>query len=491
MLSRRALIRNGSIAIAVVSGVIPGVRNAVARASRVRRNVNAMSPDDPDLMALRDFVEQMRARPANHPAGWRAFAALHGEGNEFGICQHQNWFFLPWHRGYLEMYERAVAALTYQYSFALPYWDWTTLRGFPPAFSAPTYRGRPNALYSPGSDDDGHGSRTPNLFLPDSSVGPETMRMVMAETDFELFASSRPLDRSVTPPRPQDSTDRAWLDRIGTFGKLEATPHNQVHRQSGGFMATPASARDPLFQVHHCNVDRLWAHWNARGNANPDDAVWRNMAFPDHFINPDGTRYTRTVRDMLSTAAMGYVYDDIHYASPAVRDATRSERIRVLLAGSGKAPGLRQLSAGRMRAARADASLMLDVPLSGSGLSTDDGQLPAGTIIAVIRELQADAGVQGMRVFVNLEQAGNQVPDSDPHFVASIAFLGGTHVHAGHDRGLPSFAVDLTATLRGLAARGLLPSDRLTLQLVPLFAVDIEGDGHGTLMPAAVDIGVL
>lgn len=492
MLSRRALISHGATAIALASASVPGLRRLVARASRVRRNANAMGPDDPDLMALREFVEVMRARPATHPAGWRAFAALHGEGTEFGICQHQNWFFLPWHRAYLEMYERAVAELTYQHAFALPYWDWTTLRTFPPAFTAPTYRGRPNALYAPGVGDAGQGTRTPGLRLPDTAVGPATMQRVMSEADFELFASSRPVDTTVTPPRPQDSIDRKWLDRTGTFGALEQVPHNQVHRLSGGFMATPASARDPLFQVHHCNVDRLWVHWNARGHANPSERIWLDMPFPDHFISPGGRRYTRRVRDLLSTTALGYVYDDAPRAVRPAPDPARSTRVQALLAGAADASGLRRMQVANVPAGRAGAPLMVEVPLQDDPLLAQGGQLPSGSIIAVIRAVHSDPGVQGMRVFVNLDTAADSVPDSDPHFVASIAFLGGTHRHAGHHRGPPSFAVDLTPALRALSGRGLLHSDRLTLQLVPLFAPTADA-GHegGTILPASVDIGVL
>jgi tyrosinase len=33
-----------------------------------------------------------------------------------------------------------------------------------------------------------------------------------------------------------------------------------VHNIVGGIMAAP-SALDPIFMMHHCNIDRIWAVW--------------------------------------------------------------------------------------------------------------------------------------------------------------------------------------------------------------------------------------
>ena len=40
--------------------------------------------------------------------------------------------------------------------------------------------------------------------------------------------------------------------------------HNLVHRWVGGSMGPGTSPNDPVFFLHHCNVDRIWvslAHW--------------------------------------------------------------------------------------------------------------------------------------------------------------------------------------------------------------------------------------
>ena len=37
--------------------------------------------------------------------------------------------------------------------------------------------------------------------------------------------------------------------------------HNQVHVWVGASMVPSTSPNDPVFFLHHCNVDRLWAEW--------------------------------------------------------------------------------------------------------------------------------------------------------------------------------------------------------------------------------------
>ncbi|RYZ59383.1 MAG: hypothetical protein EOP07_04185 [Proteobacteria bacterium] len=48
----------------------------------------------------------------------------------------------------------------------------------------------------------------------------------------------------------------------GNVGRFEGTPHNGVHNTVGGIMAnTTDSPRDPVFWLHHCNIDRVWTQW--------------------------------------------------------------------------------------------------------------------------------------------------------------------------------------------------------------------------------------
>lgn len=147
MISKRNALKTvvAAGAITTFSGLVPGLLQAVAAPKlRTRRCVNTMALDDPDLSAYRDFVGIMRSRPQSSRVSWLGFANQHGDAHNFKYCPHGDWYFLPWHRGFVEMYEKAAAAMTRHPDFAMPYWDWTALRELPAAFTDKTYRGQPN-----------------------------------------------------------------------------------------------------------------------------------------------------------------------------------------------------------------------------------------------------------------------------------------------------------------------------------------------------------
>jgi len=39
---------------------------------------------------------------------------------------------------------------------------------------------------------------------------------------------------------------------------FEGAPHASVHNYIGGHMGSMVSTNDPLFYLHHSNIDRLW-----------------------------------------------------------------------------------------------------------------------------------------------------------------------------------------------------------------------------------------
>jgi tyrosinase len=48
------------------------------------------------------------------------------------IARMANWWFLPWHRGYIGWFEKKCRELSGDPEFALPYWDWTEQTKIPP-----------------------------------------------------------------------------------------------------------------------------------------------------------------------------------------------------------------------------------------------------------------------------------------------------------------------------------------------------------------------
>src|SRR5918999_5772593 len=91
-------------------------------------------PFDPVTLAYANAVKVMQERSADDPTSWAFQGAIHGAyaapppGAAWNMCQHQGWFFLPWHRMYLHFFERIVRAAVLEAGgpedFAIPYWNY-------------------------------------------------------------------------------------------------------------------------------------------------------------------------------------------------------------------------------------------------------------------------------------------------------------------------------------------------------------------------------
>jgi tyrosinase len=102
-------------------------------------------------------------------------------------------------------------------------------------------------------------------------------------------------------------------------GDLEDTPHGAMHTAvsasgSSGFMGNFTRAPlDPVFWLHHCNIDRLWEVWVNRDakNDDPSDKDWLGTSFPFH--NEKEVEVNMKPSEVVDTTvkALGYEYDDI------------------------------------------------------------------------------------------------------------------------------------------------------------------------------------
>lgn len=234
---------------------------------RVRRSIGDLRPDDPDIAALRRAIPLMRRSGA-----WEAQVALHADMRN---RQHTSWRFLPWHRLQLARFEALVARYSGKADFALPYWDW-------------------------GRDP------FPKLFLDDpvfkmrNRTAPRTLIM-----DASWFTAKLddPFETYFGAPRLGDGGPQY------VAGSAEWSGHNLAHGYIGGDMNDLQRApNDPIFWLHHANVDRCWALWRRR---NPDEVypqAWRDEVLGG-FLDADGKPApTATAGSTTDTIAFGYVY---------------------------------------------------------------------------------------------------------------------------------------------------------------------------------------
>jgi tyrosinase len=480
MLDRRAFIAAGGSSLALLGVNSPLLAQG---ATVARRSVRGMTANDPDLAAMSRAVAAMKALPRSDPRNWTRFADIHRS-----FCPHGNWYFLPWHRAYLASFEEIVRELSGKADFALPYWDWTADRAFPAAFSAGDRSSNPLLHPRPGVAN--------GLQLADDMVGPQVISRVLQSPDFEAFGSSR--------PQGQDSAAPRWQRRAGSRTELEFNPHDGVHQSIGGSMAVvDLASRDPIFFLHHANVDRLWSNWNARGNANSTEAIWRNFAFSRNFLAGDGSPWDVRVGELNSTPALGYRYDsdDIPFAAEvamSVGDPV-TEKLRAYrqaLAGGllGSTPGVRRIdiaSLGSVYVASTDNSLVgsrdkplaVNVPLHGSlgdilGHAARLGP-PSGEandrrnrrhVFAFMHdvELPLDPTTR-VQTFVNCAGLTPQTRIDDQSYATGVSFFGSEHSRHGApaDAGGASLCVDLSQPLARMGQPRGPRTDRLTVQLLP------------------------
>ncbi len=271
----------------------------------VRRNIATLSSTEID--SLRRGIQAMQAKAATDPTSWIFQANIHGTVDTpadtmWNQCQHGTFFFLSWHRMYLYYFERILRAAAEDPNLTIPYWNYSDdpqQRVLPVAFREPADASNPFYV-SERSQDINNG--TP---LPDSAID---YSQAFSYINFISRSRRRLGFGGQRTRRPSHSGSG--------FGALEMTPHNAVHAViggNGGWMNDPNwAARDPIFWVHHANIDRLWNRWLEQGGGrqNPtDDSIWMDTLF--QFYDENGTVVEMSGRDVVNVVQqLNYQYDD-------------------------------------------------------------------------------------------------------------------------------------------------------------------------------------
>jgi tyrosinase len=299
-------------------------------AVRTRRDAWKLPTWDPILLWYARAVREMQTRPTADPRSWAYQAAIHdfipgetahtpplppqAERSRFWRqCQHFCWFFLPWHRMYLLHFERIVADAVVQLGgptdWALPYWN----------YSDPT---NPNARRLPPA----FRERT----LPDGSANPLRIENRDAGNDGALVGEAEDVDVCTalgktrfasqgTGGDPGFGGSQSGFNHGRGFGRipgeLERVPHGSMHVAVGGFMGGfDTAGLDPLFWLHHANIDRLWDVWRRRDPANldPIQPLWlTGVSFPFHDHTGQAISHTSSQFVELSAPLLDYNYEDV------------------------------------------------------------------------------------------------------------------------------------------------------------------------------------
>jgi tyrosinase len=99
------------------------------------------------------------------------------------------------------------------------------------------------------TDQDSQGNSAPNYLQRGFGRDP-TARRLPRRKDIQSAIKKTPYDSPL------------WkFNSTGFRTVMEYQIHNLVHRWVNGTMVLMASPNDPVFWLHHCNIDRLWGDW--------------------------------------------------------------------------------------------------------------------------------------------------------------------------------------------------------------------------------------
>lgn len=294
-----------------------------------------------------------------------------------------------------------------------------------------------------------------------SAVSPDTIHAGLSPVEFynadvsRSFTSSRTASHVVQP------------DGATKFSVLEGFPHNKVHNCIGGVgavdpgpygnMTNFLSPLDPIFYLHHANMDRLWDVWTQlqyqRGKPiMPVDVEQRRQFMNEpfrFFVNAQGGFVgERPASAFFSTTAFDY-----DYVYPGRNDLLKT-------AAQPAAAGTVRL----VRGTRSDGAVRVAIP---------DEAVRAHLASAGPRQLIAEVTLERPRglnntrefdVLINAPAGTTSVAADSPYYAGTVSFFGPSM--PGMDHSHPTtFAVPLPQKLGALQALNAAAGGTTTLEI--------------------------
>src|SRR4029077_5132230 len=380
---------------------------------------------------------------------------------------YQEQFFLPWHRYFVYYFEEIIrgvlqdAGVPQGATFTLPYWDYLGgppgSAGIPPEFqdsASPLYRSDRN--------------RTPdvNAGLP-VDVGPGRTKLNSNAFKETVYIKSTP------------------QGDVGFCPVLDGNPHGAIHVDVGtptNMGRVPYAGGDPVFWLHHCNIDRLWESWNRLpGRKNPS---WPDRSFT--FANASGGAVIAPVAGADRVALLHYQYDQ-YYVPPGIPiAAVAAESQRSAISSPSE---VRAIIAAPLSLGTNAVSAVLAAPATplAAGASVQRLAVPPSprNLYLILGGIDAmlDPGSVVYNVYLDLPE-GAKASESDLHYVGSLNFF---NAALGHDHGDGhghTTAFNVTDVVKALQASNKL-SER------PAVTLATSGELRGDAKPMVGEVALV
>ncbi|KAK8146313.1 hypothetical protein G3M48_003261 [Beauveria asiatica] len=291
-----------------VAGAIVGTLGGVDAQSAdngpvpLRRSITELAAEaGPQWHLYLQALRAMYDRDSKDPESFFQIAGIHGrpftEYNNAGKMKTNGWggysthgeiLFIIWHRPFVALFEQTLVKeakiLAAQYPDHLrplyqraaedlraPYWDWALEPWLPSA-------ALPETIEVKAATETGTVAKKIDNPLYTYRFSNEVMQ--------GKFGQFNTYNRMYRCQNPQDANQKlysrnykSWVydvfSRAKSFSEFATTAskgsslegvHNAIHWDAGcggQFLDSQYAAFEPLFMLHHSNVDRLWAYWQA------------------------------------------------------------------------------------------------------------------------------------------------------------------------------------------------------------------------------------
>ncbi|KAF7556469.1 hypothetical protein G7Z17_g1391 [Cylindrodendrum hubeiense] len=359
------------LSVAQQSYPIVGVKSGVSSTNvPIRKNINdlqAAGGPQWDLY-IRSLIVLQKTSPSDQLSYFQ-IAGIHGKpyvewngagsstSNGWqGYCPHGENLFLPWHRPYLVLYEQRLVAtaiklangypanvratwLKAAQTLRAPFWDWARQVSVPTATVTKRF-----TITIP------NGAGGTKKYTVDNPLAAYYFPKAALNGQFGTFDTGAQIYRCRSPQsypasanaamraRPYKSwvydafTSSTTFDQFASTGSTGVSLeqiHNAIHWDGAcgyQFLDADFSAFDPLFMLHHANVDRLWTYWQF---IRPTQAIFKSSYRGGaRFNTRDGATITpdsplqpfyrsngqfHTSNSVTSIRQFGYTYEGLEY----------------------------------------------------------------------------------------------------------------------------------------------------------------------------------
>ncbi|KAL4555245.1 hypothetical protein LXL04_037857 [Taraxacum kok-saghyz] len=326
------------------------------RATRIRPAAHTVSKEY--IVKYKSAIEAMRCLPDDHRHSFVSQAKIHCAYCNGGYVTqvasgfpkielqiHNAWLFFPFHRWYLYFYERILGKLINDPTFALPYWNWDN----PAGMTLPEF-----------FEEDGKANPAFDAYRDCNHRPPATVDLNYAGNDISVHSCGQQISTNMIAMYRQMVTNAG--DPLSFFGgkysagddagdpsvgSIEAGCHAAVHRwvsnprmpnneDMGNFYS---AGYDPVFYVHHANVDRMWKLWKEmgiKGHIEPPEPDWLNASYVFYNENIELVRVYN--KDCVQLEKLKYNYQVVpipwKYSRPVA--CTKKSNIALLSVGTVK-----------------------------------------------------------------------------------------------------------------------------------------------------------